>query len=82
MTPISQLNQLEKKLRSFGITPIPRQDRHGKITLPVLYRADHFSAKLSAIGGKPTEHWRGQCSNHVARRIREHFQAFLAVDAF
>lgn len=82
MTPISRLNQLEKKLRSFGITPIPRQDRHGKITLPVLYRADHFSAKLSAIGGKPTEHWRGQCSNHVARRIREHFQAFLAVDAF
>jgi hypothetical protein len=81
MTPISQLNQLEKKLRSFGIIPIPRQDRSGKITLPVLYRADDFSAKLSAIGGTPTEHWRGQCSRHVARRIREHFQAFLAVDA-
>ena len=81
MTHIEALNKLEKKLVSFGINPQPRQTARGQVCFPVRYKGDGFGAVLTCIGGKPKETWWGQCSPNVERRIREHFEAFQAVDA-
>lgn len=81
MTEIQALNKLEKKLVSFGIRPQPKQTARGQVCLPIKYSGDGFGAVLSATGGKPTERWWGNCSPTVEQRIREHFAAFLTVDA-
>ncbi len=81
MPEIQQLNKLEKLLNSFGVQCNPRQTSKGEISLPILYRGDGFSVIFSCMGGTPTEEWCGQCSATVQRRIKEHFRAFLAVDA-
>ncbi|WP_146131756.1 hypothetical protein [Merismopedia glauca] len=81
MPPIEQLNRLEKKLRSFGIRVLPRQTSAGLVTLPVRYVDSERSAILTCVGGRPTESWRGLWSPTVQKRIKDHFEAFLAVDA-
>lgn len=81
MPQIQELNKLERILASFGVTCKPRQNRNGEICLPIIYKGKGFSAMISSIGGKPTEEWRGNYSNTVQKRIRQHFQAFLLVDA-
>ncbi|PSB00467.1 hypothetical protein [Merismopedia glauca] len=81
MPPIQQLNRLEKKLNSFGIRIKPQQTSKGLVTLPVRYMKGSSSAELTCIGGRSTESWRGLWSPTVQQRIKEHFEAFLAVDA-
>ena len=81
MTEIQALNKLEKKLAAFGIEPQPRQTSRGQVCFPVKYKGSGFRAVLTCTGGKPTQTWWGQCSPNVERRIREHFEAFQAVDA-
>ncbi len=81
MTHIQALNRLEKKLVAFGIKPQPRQTATGQVCLPVRYKGNGFGAVLTCIGGKPTETWWGECSPTVETRIRQHFEAFQAVDA-
>lgn len=82
MTDIQNLNKLEKKLVSFGVKPQPKQTSKGEISLPIRYLGEGFRATLTCVGGKPIEEWWGQCNPTVRRRVREHFNAFLAVDAF
>lgn len=81
MTQIQQLNKLEKKLASFGIKSQPRQTAKGQVCFPVKYFGDGFGAVLTCIGGKLIETWWGECSPIVEIRIRQHFEAFQAVDA-
>jgi hypothetical protein len=81
MTPIAQLNNLERKLRSFGIRVLPRQTSRGLVTLPVRYVDGECSAELTCIGGRPTEQWLGNWSPLAQKRIKEHFSSFLAVEA-
>ena len=81
MTHIQALNELEKKIVSFGIKPQPRQTARGQVCFPVKYKGNGFGAVLTFTGGRPEETWWGQCSPIVERRIREHFAAFRAVDA-
>ncbi|PSB00412.1 hypothetical protein [Merismopedia glauca] len=81
MTAIAQLNNLERKLRSFGIRIVPRQTSRGLVTLPVRYVDGGCYAELTCIGGRLNEQWYGSWSHTVRRRIKEHFEAFLAVDA-
>jgi hypothetical protein len=81
MPPIAQLNNLERKLRSFGICIKPRQTSRGLVTLPVRYVDGECSAELTCIGGRSTESWSGNWSPLVQQPIKEHFEAFLAVDA-
>ncbi len=81
MVEIQLLNKLEKILTSFGVKCYPHQTARGEISLPIIYKGHGFTAILSCIGGNPTEKWKGQYNTTVQRKIREHFQAFLAVDA-
>ncbi len=81
MTQIEALNKIENKLAAFGIKSQPRQTARGQVCFPVRYKGDGFGAVLTCIGGKPTETWWGECSPIIERRIREHFEAFQAVDA-
>jgi hypothetical protein len=81
MPQIQELNKLEKILSSFGVTCKPRQTKSGEICLPILYKGNGFSVVVSCFAGKPTEKWNGHYSSTIQKRVREHFQAFLAVDA-
>lgn len=81
MAQIEALNKLEKKLVAFGIEPKPRQTARGQVCFPVKYQGSGFGAVLTCTGGKLAETWWGQCSPVIERRIREHFEAFQAVDA-
>lgn len=81
MTQIEALNKIEKKLAAFGIVPQPKQSARGQVCFPVKYLGNGFGAVLTCIGGKPQETWWGEYSPNVERRIREHFEAFQAVDA-
>jgi hypothetical protein len=81
MTEIQQLNKLERMLNSFGVQCNPRQTAKGEILLPIHYKGEGFTAVLSSVGGNPTEEWWGKCSTTIRKRVKEHFQAFIAVDS-
>lgn len=81
MQPIIKLNRLHRVIQSWGLNIRPRQDRWGKINLPIAFVGNGYGGVLSSHAGMPYERWWGNISEHQKHRCRQYFQTFLEVDA-